>query len=113
MLVNIMRLTDSSKTGRTCALMKKCALIRKVRLTTRVYVIELSMYMHLLIFVLQLSRLMQIREETVLHAACRRGHVDVASLLLQHGAVVDTQDEVRLLYRSMVNMVCHTMVCSV
>ena len=32
-----MRLTDSSKTGRTCALMKKCALIRKVRLTTRVY----------------------------------------------------------------------------
>ena len=32
-----MRLTDSSKTGRTCTLMKKCALIRKVRLTTRVY----------------------------------------------------------------------------
>ena len=32
-----MRLTDSSKTGRTCALMKKCALIRMVRLTTRVY----------------------------------------------------------------------------
>ena len=36
-----MRLTDSSKTGRTCALMKKCVLIRKVRLTTRVY----GMYM--------------------------------------------------------------------
>ena len=32
-----MRLIDSSKTGRTFALMKKCALIRKVRLTTRVY----------------------------------------------------------------------------
>ena len=32
-----MHLTDSSKTGRTCALMKKCALIRKVRLTTLVY----------------------------------------------------------------------------
>ena len=36
-LLTRMRLTDSSKTGRTCALMKKCALIRKVRLTTRVY----------------------------------------------------------------------------
>ena len=51
--------------------------------------------------------------ETALHAACKLGHNDVASSLLQHGAVVDSQDQVRLLYVSMVNMVCHRMVCSV
>ena len=53
------------------------------------------------------------REETALHAACKHGHMDVANLLLQHGAVVDGQDNVRLLYVSMVNTVCHRMVCSV
>ena len=52
------------------------------------------------------------RAETALHAACKHGHVHVASSLLHHGAVVDSQDEVRLLYVSMVNMVCHRMVCS-
>ena len=51
--------------------------------------------------------------ETALHAACEHGHLDVANLLLHHGAVVDSQDNVRLLYVSMVNMVCHRMVCSV
>ena len=59
-----------------------------------------------------LSQLMQYGE-TALHVACRHGHVDVASLLLHHGSVVDSQDKVRLLYVSMVNMVCHRMVCSV
>ena len=52
------------------------------------------------------------RRDTALHAACEHGHVDVASLLLQHGAVVDSQALVRLLYVSMVNMVCHRM-CSI
>ena len=56
---------------------------------------------------------MQCGEETALHAACEHGHMDVASLLLHHGAVVDSQNKVRLLYVSMVNMVCHRMVCSV
>ena len=56
---------------------------------------------------------MQYRKETALHAACEDGHVDVATLLLHHGAVVDSQDWVRLLYVSMVNVVCHRMVCSV
>ena len=51
--------------------------------------------------------------ETALHAACEHGHVNVANLLLQNGAVVDSQDKVRLLYVSMMNMVCHRMVCSV
>ena len=51
--------------------------------------------------------------ETALHVACKHGHIDVASSLLQHGAVVDSQDKVRLLYVSMVNMVFHRMVCSV
>ena len=51
--------------------------------------------------------------ETALHVVCEHGHVHVATLLLQHGAVVDSQDEVRLLYVSMVNMVCHRKVCSV
>ena len=52
---------------------------------------------------------------TALHAACEHGHEDVASTLLHHGAVVDSQAWVRLLtlYVSMVNMVCHRMVCSV
>ena len=45
-----------------------------------------------------LSQLMQYGGETALHAACKHGHVDVASLLLHIGAVVDSQDEVRLLY---------------
>ena len=60
-----------------------------------------------------LSQLMQ-RRDTALHAACEHGHVDVASSILQHGAVVDSKDRVRLLYVhvSMVNMVCHRMVCS-
>ena len=56
---------------------------------------------------------MQYSGETALLAACKHGHVDVASSLLHHGAVVDSQDKVRLLYVSMVNMVCHRMVCSV
>ena len=56
---------------------------------------------------------MQRRGKTALHAACEHGHVDVASLLLHHGAVIDSQAEVRLLYVSMVNMVCHRMVGSV
>ena len=49
--------------------------------------------------------------ETALHAACEHGHVDVANLLLQHGAVVDSQDEVSLLYVSVMimNMVCREM----
>ena len=67
-------------------------------------------------FVLQLSQLMQGLlggGETALHAACKHGHKDVASSLLQHGAVVDSRDQVRQLYVSMVNMVCHRMVCSV
>ena len=60
------------------------------------------------------SQLMQgLFGETALHVACRHGDVDVASLLLCHGAVVDSQDEVRLLYVSMVNVVCHRMVCSI
>ena len=64
-------------------------------------------------FVLQLSQLMQSLfggGETALHAACKHGHVDVANLLLQKGPVVDSQDKVRLLYVSMVNIVCHRMV---
>ena len=59
---------------------------------------------------------MQYGGETALHAACEHGHKDVVSLLLQHGAVVNSQDKVKLLYVSMVNMVnmvCHRMVCSV
>ena len=53
--------------------------------------------------------------ETALHAACKHGHISVATLLLQHGAVVDSEDKVRLLYTcmSMVNTVCLRMVCSV
>ena len=51
--------------------------------------------------------------ETALLAACARGHVNVAASLLHHGAVVDSQNKVRLLYVSMVNNVCHRMVCSV
>ena len=46
---------------------------------------------------------MQYEEETALHAACKHGHDNVASSLLHHGAVVDSQDKVRLLYVSMVN----------
>ena len=70
--------------------------------------------MHLLICI-ALTQLMQSHRffrggETALHAACEHGQVDVASLLLHHGAVVDSQDEVRLLYVSMVNMVCHRLV---
>ena len=56
---------------------------------------------------------MQYEEETALHAACKHGYVHLASLLLKHGAVVDSQDQVRRLYVSMVNMLCHRMVCSV
>ena len=51
---------------------------------------------------------MQYEGETALHAACEHGHVDVATLLLHHGALVDSQDKVRLLYVSMLNMVCHS-----
>ena len=40
---------------------------------------------------------MQYRGETALHAACKHGHMDVASLLLHHGAVVNIKDKVRLL----------------
>ena len=65
-----------------------------------------------LLICIALSQLMQ-NDETALHTACKHGHVDIATLLLQHGAVVDSQDWVRLLYVSMVNMVCHRMVCSV
>ena len=35
---------------------------------------------------------------TALFASSQEGHFDVTSLLLQHGAVVNYQDEVRLLY---------------
>ena len=35
---------------------------------------------------------------TPLGAASQSGHVDVATVLLQHGAVVNYQDKVRLLY---------------
>ena len=50
------------------------------------------------------------KRETALHAACKHGHDDVAFSLLKHGAVVDSQTWVSLLYVSMVNMVCHRMV---
>ena len=36
--------------------------------------------------------------ETALIQACAKGHVNIATLLLQHGAVVNYQDKVRLLY---------------
>ena len=61
--------------------------------------IELSLYT--CSFVLQLSQLMQYEKGTALHAACEHGHKDVAYLLLHHGAVVDSQDKVGLLYVSM------------
>ena len=47
-----------------------------------------------------LSQLMQSifgDSDTALHAACKYGHMDVADLLLQHGAEVDSHDTVRLL----------------
>ena len=34
---------------------------------------------------------MQRRGKTALHAACEHGHIDVASLLLHHRAVIDSQ----------------------
>ena len=49
------------------------------------------------------------REGTALHAACEHGHMDVASILLQRGAVVNSRDKVRLLYVFVVTMVCHRM----
>ena len=64
-------------------------------------------------FVSQLMQNLFGDSETALHAACVHGHVDIASLLLHHGAVVDSQDKVRLLYVSTLNMVCHRMVCSI
>ena len=73
--------------------------------------VYLTLHVRLLICI-ALSQLIQ-RRGTALHAACKHGHVHVASLLLHHGAVVDSQDKVRLLYVSMVNIVCHTMMCSV
>ena len=60
----------------------------------------LTLHIHLLISIVS-SQLMQYEGETALHAACEPQHVDVASLLLQHGAVVDSFDKVRLLYVSM------------
>ena len=68
----------------------------------------LTLHVHLLICI-ALSQLMQ-RRGTALHAACKHGHVEVASLLLHHGAVLDIKDKVRLLYVSMVNMMCHRIV---
>ena len=78
----------------------------------------LSVWHHGAFICIALYQLMQYQSfissgGTALHAACEHGHVDVATSLLQHGAVVDSQDKVRLLYVSMVNMLCHRMVCSV
>ena len=36
--------------------------------------------------------------ETALIQACDKGHVNITTELLQHGAVVNYQDKVRLLY---------------
>ena len=47
------------------------------------------------------SFVLQYRKETALHAASEYGHVNVASSLLQHGAVVNSYNYVRLLYVSM------------
>ena len=58
--------------------------------------------MHYLICI-ALSQPMQKGRETALHAACNFGHVNVASILLQDGAVVDSPNNVRLLYVSIVN----------
>ena len=44
-----------------------------------------------------LNPYIQNNRETALHAACKHGQIDVATLVLQRGAEVDTQDEVRLL----------------
>ena len=35
--------------------------------------------------------------QTALHKACESGHVEVAAVLLRHGANVDKKDKVRLL----------------
>ena len=42
-----------------------------------------------------LSHLMQ-NKETALHKACARGHVEVATTLLKHGANVNKEDVVSL-----------------
>ena len=112
--VHVCVLTQLVAIASKCTNLDVCA-FHNYHVMTELWCIELSMYMHLLICI-ALSQLMQGfvgGGETALHAASVHGHVHVATLLLQHGAEVDSRDEVRLLYVSMVNMVCQKMVCSV
>ena len=74
-----------------------------------------SFHAHLIICV-ALSQLMQNEYgETALFAASTEGHLQTATLLLQHGAVVNYQNKVRLLFICPWStvMVWHRMVCSV
>ena len=51
--------------------------------------------------------------ETALIQACDKGHVNITTELLQHGAVVNYQDKVRLLYVHGQHGMWLRMVCSV
>ena len=56
-------------------------------------------YVHLPLICVALSQLMQDDLGwTALMGAVANGHLDVSTLLLEHGAVVNYQDKVRLLY---------------
>ena len=56
------------------------------------------------------SHLMQLKQ-TALHYACSRGHVDIARLLIESGASIDPEDNVRLFVVCPWSMSCEKRCC--
>ena len=55
----------------------------------------LSWYLHVIMCV-AFQLIQNFFKETALFNACRCGHAETAKVLLDHGAIVDYQDEVRV-----------------